>query len=331
MIFTIDLELPHFFLVSASMTENLYTGLQIPFVALRTPSDESNRSSSFTSSLSKPISTSNSRSIVRKSMKTFFSTSKTTDNMSNVLHNGNHLLTTLSKYPGNFLKLKPSTRLSHSQPIVNENLHYLHHTEQTPLIQRRKLSELSDTSPIHQQELHLPNDIDSLPRSRSCTEGGILPSANQDLDSPNPVISVLQPNSSEVGSLRSSDSTVSSLSAYMSTPQQLGIQLNNKNDLNKSQDSIFSFSSPAQKQRSIKSLIRSVATNDKATKQDNDVLVLIASWVLRSPEDFQGIKFTSIDFFNYYFSRSSRSKRIKKFFYSIGIITKFISNLDKSN
>ncbi|CAF4361214.1 unnamed protein product [Adineta steineri] len=28
-------------------------------------------------------------------------------------------------------------------------------------------------------------------------------------------------------------------------------------------------------------------TRDKSTKQENDVLVLIASWVLRSPEDFQ--------------------------------------------
>ena len=58
--------------------------------------------------------------------------------------------------------------------------------------------------------------------------------------------------------------------------------------LNKSQESMLSFSSPKQKQRSIKSLIMAAATKDKATKQDNDVLVLIASWVLRSPEDFQG-------------------------------------------
>jgi hypothetical protein len=292
------------------MTENVNNGghltaLPIPFVAVRTPSDESNHSSSFNDSVSKHVSSSNPRTFVRKTVKNFFRSSKTIDNMSNILMNGNNILTNISKYNRNFLKLKSSSHLSYSQPIVNEDFpcdsSFNYHSEKTPLIERRieskhlKIS-LDNTKQTHfnRQELNLPpNDINFLPRSRSCTDGIVTSSNNQENDSTNPVVLSLQPNNSEAGSLRSSDSTVSSLSAYASAQQQLSIQQtneNNKNELNKSQESIFSFSSPLPKERSIKSLIMAATTNDKATKQDNDVLALIASWVLRSPEDFQGIE-----------------------------------------
>jgi hypothetical protein len=218
--------------------------------------------------------------------------------MSNVLVNGNHILTNLSKPNRKFLKLKSTSHLSHSQPIVNENLHYdspfINHSEQTPLIERRIQSKHPKTSlenTKQRQELHLPHNNDCLPRSRSCTDG-IIPFNNQENDSTNPIVSNLQPNNSEAASLRSSESTTSILSAYLSAQQQSSIQSTNentKNELNKSQESIFSLSSPVPKHRSIKSLIMATTTKDKAAKQDNDVLVLIASWVLRSPEDFQGI------------------------------------------
>jgi hypothetical protein len=300
------------------MTENsggggLLSALHIPCVAVRTPSDESNRSSSFNGTPSRRISTcdaynqtpsSNTCTSVRKTVKNFFRSSKTTDNMSAVLLNGNNILTNLSKYNRTFFKLKSSSHLSHSQPIVTENLHsdspFIDHSEQTPLIERRnqlKHQENSNNNNIQQkrlnrQGLHLQLDIDCLPRSRSCTDGIILPANNQESDSINPTTTTtnLQPNQSEAASLRSSASTVSSLSTYQ---QQLLTQQtkdNVKNEINKSQESIFSLPSPVQKQRSMKSLIMAATTKDKATKQDNDVLVLIASWVLRSPEDFQGIK-----------------------------------------
>lgn len=218
--------------------------------------------------------------------------------MSNVLNYRNNILTNLSKYNRNFFKLESSSHLSHSQPIVNENFHcnssFINHSEQTPLIERRNQTKHLETSPdntkpgrLNRRELHLPLEIDCLPRSRSCTES-IIPSNTQENDSTTPIISSLQPNNSEAASLRSSDSTASSLSAYISTQQKLAIQ--QTNEITKSQESIFSFSSPVQKHRSFKSLIMAAAaTKDKAAKQDNDVLVLIASWVLRSPEDFQGI------------------------------------------
>jgi hypothetical protein len=306
------------------MTENsgggggLLSSLHIPFVAVRTPSDESNRSSSFNGSPSRRISTSdaynqgtssNNCTSVRKTVKNFFRSSKTIDNMSFVLLNGNNILTNISKCNRNFFKLKSSSHLSHSQPIVTESLHcdspFINHSEQTPLIERRKLSK-QDENPdntnnnnnqqkrLNRQGLHLQLDMDCLPRSRSCTDGIILPSNNQDIELTNPPTTTnLQPNNnSEAASLRSSDSTASSLSAYVSPQQHLLTEQtngNNKNEINKSQESIFSLSSPVRKQCSIKSLIMAAAAKDKATKQDNDVLVLIASWVLRSPEDFQGI------------------------------------------
>jgi hypothetical protein len=291
---------------TSSMTENINnagrsTVLHIPFVAVRTPSDDSNRSSSFTSSVSRQTPTPTPCSSVRKTVKNFFRPSRTIDNMSSVLNNGNQS----SKTDSNFLKLKSSSHLSHSQPIVYENFHYdspfINHTEQTPLIDRRMESKnIKLTTQLNRQELHLPLDIDCLPRSRSCTDGVITQPNHQETDSINPMVSTLHPNSSDTGSLRSADSTGSSLSAYLSAQQQLTTQQTNenpKNEINKSQESIFSLSSPVKKQRSIKSLIMAAATKAKATKQDNDVLVLIASWVLRSPEDFQGIKTNEIDFY----------------------------------
>jgi hypothetical protein len=289
------------------MTENVNGGggflttHHVPFVAVRTPSDDSNRLSSFTSSVSRH----NPRPSVRKTVKNLFRSSKTIDNMSSVLNNGNHILTNCSKYNQNFLKLKSSSHLSHSQPIVNENFAcdspFLHHSEETPLIERRIESKhlktlVDNTKHIrsNRQELHLSIDANALPRSRSCNDGIIISSNNQENDSTNPMISSLQPNNSEGASSRSSESTISSLSAYLSTQQVLSNQ--EKKELNKSQESIFSCSSPIHKHRSFKSLAMEAATQDKATKQDNDVLVLIANWVLRSPEDFQGIEKTKRNF-----------------------------------
>jgi hypothetical protein len=320
------------------MSENVNSGghltaLSIPFVAIRTPSDDSNHSSSFTDSVSKHVSPPNPRTFVRKTVQNFFRSSKTIDNMSSILMNGNNIFTNISKCNRNFLKLKSSSHLSHSQPIVNEDFHcdssFINHSEQTPLIERRIESKQLEISldntkqtNFNRQELHLPNDIDCLSRSRSCTDGiGISSNNNQENDSINPVVSSLQPNNSEAGSLRSSESTVSSLSAYVSAQQQLSIQQsneNNKNELNKSQESIFSFSSPLRKERSIKSLIMTASTKDKTTKQDNDVLALIASWVLRSPEDFQGIENDKIYFLerslDFIFPDYLVQKELKSFF-----------------
>jgi hypothetical protein len=281
------------------MTDNINTvgraaTLNIPYVAVRTPSDDSNNSSSFTSATSREIPTHHSRSLVRKTVKNFFHPSRTVDNMSSILNNGNHI----SKTDANFLKLKSSSHLSHSQPIVHENYDsdspFMNHSEHTPLIDRRMDSKHSPRrTTLNRQELHLPIDVDCIPRSRSCTDGIIAPTNHQENDSANPMVTTLHPNSSDTTSLRSADSTASSLSAYASAQQQLTTQQTNenpKNEVNKSQESLFSFPSPVRHQRSIKSLIMAAATNAKAAKQDNDVLLLIASWVLRSPEDFQGIK-----------------------------------------
>ena len=258
--------------------------LLIPFVAVRTPSDESNRSSSFTSNLSRQIFTSPARSSVRETVQNFFRPSRTIDNMSSVLNDGQDP----SRIDPNFLQLKSSCYRSHSQPIVHENFH-----ANSLLVNRRSEPKTTKLTQTNRQELYLPTDVDNSPRSRSSTDGNIGPTAHPETDAINPMVSTLHPNSSETGSLRSADSTASSLSAYLSAQQQQPIQQSNgnsKNEMNKSQESIFSFSSPVQKQRSMKSLIMAVATKAKATKQDNDVLVLIANWVLRSPEDFQGIE-----------------------------------------
>jgi len=305
------------------------TTLNIPFVAVRTPSDDSNRSSSHNSSPSRHLSSSdnrqqrslsNTRMSVRETVKSLFRSSKTVDNMSSTNTNVNNNSTNSSK-------LKSSSplmhnQLSHSQPIVTEllindnNIYFesplISHSEQTPLIDRRDQSKRHSHTDnnnskhirLNRHGLHLPLDTDGLHRSRSCTDGIIIiPSNNQDIDLLNGtstnVQSNLQPNHSDVVSLHSSDSTASSLSAYLSSQQPTTTQLsaplqingNGKNEINKSQESLFSYSSPVQKQRSFKSLIMSATTKDTVTKQGNDVLYLIANWVLRSPEDFQGKSF----------------------------------------
>jgi hypothetical protein len=299
------------------------TTLHVPYVTAHTPSDESNRSSSFSNSSSRRISSSdyyqqssllNPRMSVRKTVKNFFRSSKTIANMSTALINGNHLITNLSKHNRHLSRLKSSlpfinTQLSHSQPIVNENSHFdsplIDHSEQTPLIERHSTDSKCDnnnlkialvnTKPIrlNRQGLHLELNTDSLHRTRSCNDAIIIPLNNQETDLANgstTLISSLQPNHSEVTSMRSSNSTASSLSAYLSSQQPIiNTPLTNQH-INKSQESLFSFSSPVQKQRSFKSLVMAATTQDRATKQSNDVLSLIASWVLRSPEDFQGIR-----------------------------------------
>jgi hypothetical protein len=126
-----------------------------------------------------------------------------------------------------------------------------------------------------------------------------MPLNNQEndlLNGTSTIPSNLQANHSDVVSLHSSDSAASSLSAYLSPQQPFTTQLcapsqtntNGKNELTKSTESLFSFSSPVQKQHSFKSLILAATNKDPASKQSNEVLFLIASWVLRSPEDFQG-------------------------------------------
>jgi hypothetical protein len=331
---------------ASSFTENgvsggsLLTTLNIPFVAVRTPSDDSNRSSSHNSSPSRCISStdnrqqrslSNTRMSVRETVKSLFRSSKTVDNMSSA----NNRSTNSSICQRNLSKLKTisplmNNQLSHSQPIVtdlliNDNIHFesplISHSEQTPLLDRRNESKNHNHTHddnnnehvrLNRQGLHLPLDTDGLHRSHSCTAGITIPSNNQDIDLSNgtsiipTITSNLQANHSDVVSLLSSDSTVSSLSNYLS-PQQpflaqlsapLQINSNGKNDLDKSQESLFSFSSPVQKQHSFKSLIMAATTKDPAAKQSNDVLFLIASWVLRSPEDFQGkILLKNINFF----------------------------------
>jgi hypothetical protein len=325
------------FLVVSSFTDtgvsNLSTTLNIPSVAVRTPSDGSTRSS-HNSSPSRHLSSSNNRQqrslsntrmSVRETVKSLFRSSKTVDNMSSANTNGNHESTNSSVGSRNRSKLKSSSplmnnQLSHSQPIVTESLIHdnninfesplISHSEQTPLIDRRDQSKRHSHTKIsfdikneehirlNRHGLHLPLDTDGLHRSRSCTDGIILPLTNQEAELltgisnvPN-VTSSLQPNHSDMGSLHSTDSTASSLSAYLSPQPQTTTQLqiigNGKNENSKSQESLFSLSSPVQKQRSFKSLIISATSKDTVTKQGNDVLYLIANWVLRSPEDFQG-------------------------------------------
>lgn len=248
----------------------------------------------------------NPRSFVRKTMTNFFRTSKTVDNISNVFNAGHRLLTSMSSDQGNQFQSKSSSHLSHSQPSINENLQcnssFRHHTGKTPLIERRipptkdhPKKSFTTVKPVHssRQELHLRSNIDRLPRSRSCADRmeGSDHHRHSENDSNQRVLTSLQPRTSDTTSLRSGDSTGSSLSAYLPAQQQMNTQQTNpntKNQITKSQESIFSFSSPISKPRSIKSLIMAAATKDTTARQDNDVLVLIASWVLRSPEDFQG-------------------------------------------
>ena len=323
----------------------MLTTLNIPFVAVRTPSVESNRSSSHNSSPSRHLSCSsahtrqqrsrsNTRMSVRETVKSLFRSSKTVDSMSSTTNvqrdstNPERIPFQLSNTM--FISSLGSNQLSHSQPIVTDssmNDHmqnespFIGHTEQTPLIDRRRNSKPSnpmktsfDDSPemngkesirLNRNGLHLPLDNDGLQRSRSCTDDIIITNNNGENDATTHGMlngtmnqSNLQANHGEVMSLHSSDSATSSLSAYLPCQTavngqiQTSIQTNGdgKNDLDKSQESLFSLSSPTHKQRSFKSLLIASNNKDPSTKQGNDVLFLIATWVLRSPEDFQGRK-----------------------------------------
>ncbi|CAF3485478.1 unnamed protein product [Adineta steineri] len=340
---------------SSSLAENgggggLLTTLNIPCVAVRTPSDDSNRSSSHNSTPSRHLSSSdnqqqrslsNTRMSVRETVKSLFRSSKTFDNMSstgNNTTNGSINRSVRNRNSSNKKSSSPlmNNQLSHSQPIVTESLmndnnnHFespvISHSEQTPLLDRRSESKRQshtkasfdskhnnqNQKPKHtrlnREGLHLPLDIDGLHRSRSCADGIILPSNNhhhhnhhQEIDLLNEtsiiptIIPNHQSNNTDIVSLHSLDSTGSSLSTYLSPQQPITTQLsappqlisNGKNDINKSQESLFSCSSPVHKQHSLKSLIMAATTKDTATKQGNEVLFLIANWVLRSPEDFQ--------------------------------------------
>lgn len=280
-----------FYVVISNTTENYGTNLMpklhIPYVAVRTPSDESNRSISVNSNISGCIlscdthrhqSLSNIGLSIRKNMKRFVRSSRTVDNITNILINGNNKLMNKSKRTQSYNKLKSFSHSSHSQPIFNQNS-----SKHESCFSNSFNNTIGSNKSIGsgRLELHLPVGSDCLHRSHSCTDGII--------DSTNPsFILNSQANNSEATSLRSSESTVSSLSAYISTQQRLSIQEANKNEINKSEESIFSYSSPTKKEHSIKSLIMAAASNDSNKRQDNDVLLLIASWILRSPEDFQG-------------------------------------------
>ncbi|CAM4740330.1 unnamed protein product [Rotaria magnacalcarata] len=336
-------------------TASLLATLNIPFVAVRTPSDESNHSSSHTSSPSRNMSSSgnrqqrslsNTRRSVRGTVKNLFRSSKTVDNMSNHTASVNNRPANSSVCSQALSKLKSArplmnNQLSHSQPIVTESLmhdnnHFepssISHSEQTPLIDRQNESKYHNQMKtsfdgtsnnnnnnnknnnnnndsynndedvrLNRQELHLPLETDGLHRSRSCADGIKMPTTNQETNLLNgisiipTIISNLQPNFNDAVSSRSTDSTISLLSAYLSPQQPTASQLsaiiqingNETSNMTKSQESLFSCSSPVHKQRSFKSLIMAATTQDTATKQGNDVLILIASWVLRSPEDFQ--------------------------------------------
>jgi hypothetical protein len=279
---------------------------------------------------------------VRETVKSLFRLSKTVDNMSST-SNGTHLRIHPTQCELHPSELKHScsltnNQLSHSQPIVtesygNDEMYFesslIGHSEHTPLIDRRndnrQLNSLKTSSnetgeqPItnvirlNRDGLHLSLDVEGLHRSCSCTDEITLAADHPDMtirsnetNQMSTVATCLQPNQIEVVSLRSSDSTTSSLSAYSPSQPVISDQLlapsniesNGKTDMSKSQESLFSCSSPVQKQRSFKSLMMAATTKDPATKQGNDVLLLIASWVLRSPEDFQGrttINHSSID------------------------------------
>ncbi len=321
------------------------TTLNIPFVAVRTPSNDSNQSLSHNSSPSRHLSSSenrqqrslsNTRMSVRETVKSLFRSSKTVDNMSSTNTNINNGSSNFSVCNRKSSKLKSTSplmnnQLSHSQPTVTESLIFesplITHSEQTPLIDRRDQSNRHSQTKtsfdntdndnhqhirLNRNGLHLPLDTDGLHRSRSCTDEIIIQSNNQEIDLSNgtsiipTIISTLQPNHSDIVSLHSTDSTASSLSAYLSSQQPIITQLsappvqmnsNGKNEINKSQESLFSLSSPVQKQRSFKSFLMSATTKDTVTKQGNDVLYLIGNWVLRSPEDFQGKSFFKKFFF----------------------------------
>ena len=317
---------------------------------MRTPSDDSNHSSSHNSSPLRHVlssdnrqerSSSNTRMSVRGTVKNLFRSSKTVDGMSYVTTNGNSESTSSSIWNRNASKLKFSSplinnQLSHSQPIVTESLTYdntyfessfIDHTEQTPLIDRRSKSKCHDhtitlftslhsnnhnnnsnnnndhrDAHLNREDLHLPLDTDGLHRSHSCTDRITVPSINLEVDlftktsTIPPSEANLQPNSSDVVSSRSSDSIPSLLSTYLS-PQQPNPMLSStspqvngygKNETNKSQESLFSCPSLVDKRPSFNPLTTARTTQDLAAKQGNDVLILIANWVLRSPEDFQG-------------------------------------------
>ena len=271
------------FSIAENSGEGLMPTLNVPFVAVRTPSDDSHRSSSFASSVTAVDPNSSASGVsLRKSTKSFFRTSKTTENISGILVNGARRskgarpTLTFKSTPGSI-----RSQLSHSQPTVTVNQLFdasaeIDPSEQTPLSEHR--SNRNGKSPsdypntkstrLNRQALHLPLDIEEMCCSSSYADG-ILSPVNQQQEGTSP---------------HSSDSAASSLSAYLSPQQTLNLQLST----NKSQESLFSFSSPVQKQRSFKSLLMSAGTKDQANKQGNEVLFLIASWVLRSPEDFQG-------------------------------------------
>ena len=290
---------------------------------------------------------------VRETVKSLFRSSKTVDNMCSTAAGNN--------------------QLSYSQPIVTEssmmdNLHFespmIGHSEQTPLIDRRNESKRQRHSKasfdganddgnndvrLNRHGLHLPLDPDGLQRSRSCTDDIIMPIHHEDITDllhgtagTSTVPSNLQTNHSEVVSLRSSDSTGSSLSAFLPSQPLIIAQLSappqmnahGRNEITKSEESLLSLPSPVQKQHSFKSLMTAASTQDTATKQSNDVLFLIANWVMRSPEDFQGkgerVDVSLVDLFSFSLAvRLSRAQGIEEFLRLARIVAKLLSQLDE--
>ncbi|CAF4119024.1 unnamed protein product, partial [Rotaria sordida] len=246
---------------------NNLSSFNIPYVSVRTPSNDSNDLLTNRKSISKSISSSNNNynkdKYLPKRMKNLFRSSKTIDNISNKFVNRNNISKSKSKSKEYLFYL------SHSQPIVNQ---YIDNNEQIPLIQdecnRNKSNILFENKKIdlNQKGINLSVNIDCLYRSHSCNDG---------------IIKNFETNSNKRRSLPSSNSRILS--------DRINLYSENKysNDNNKSQESICSYASQIEKEHSIKSFIIEESSKNPYRKQDNDVLILIASWILRSPEDFQ--------------------------------------------
>ncbi|CAF5047758.1 unnamed protein product [Rotaria sp. Silwood1] len=242
----------------------IFSSHNIPFIPVNKPSNEINQRLNVPLNISRSISSSNIGKTVQNKIKNLFRTSKTIDNMNYLFVNRNKYL---SKTNENLFICKSSSNLSHSQPNLNENFN--NHSEKSPLIKYDKNIKITTK---YENQNKLNTKINYLHRSHSCNDNIIIESNNKHCS----VIKNFKTNSTKIKLRNSLNQSQSSLSLNKQT-----------NNINKSEQSIYSYSSQIDKHNSIKSLVIDQYSKDKTTKQDNDVLILIASWVLRSPEDFQ--------------------------------------------
>ncbi|CAF3686845.1 unnamed protein product [Rotaria sp. Silwood1] len=242
----------------------IFSSHNIPFIPVNKPSNEINQRLNVPLNISRSISSSNIGKTVQNKIKNLFRTSKTIDNMNYLFVNRNKYL---SKTNENLFICKSSSNLSHSQPNLNENFN--NHSEKSPLIKYDKNIKIITK---YENQNKLNTKINYLHRSHSCNDNIIIESNNKHCS----LIKNFKTNSTKIKLRNSLNQSQSSLSLNKQT-----------NNINKSEQSIYSYSSQIDKHNSIKSLVIDQYSKDKTTKQDNDVLILIASWVLRSPEDFQ--------------------------------------------